>query len=186
MLNHAIRSDAAALMPLVATFARTINAQLCTRSQPLAPEAWPLTHQTFRGAVLPTEHLAFYQRMRGRQYRVPGFLATSFNVDTADEFAMRAWVQADCQHPPVRYVVKLDPEGATRAIRRCKHVSLLRKSNVPTEGEFLYAPYSVFRVLSVRCSAASIPSYLDPHVVELLSAVDNMAEPEDLPLAPWY
>ena len=29
-------------------------------------------------------------------------------------------------------------------------------------------------------------TYLDPHVVTLVAAIDNRLEPEDLPLAPWY
>eukprot|EP00961_Rhodomonas_salina_P225215 3045053-Rhodomonas_salina.2 len=40
---------------------------------------WPESSRTFRGAILPEEHLEFYSRMRaeGSKYRVPGFLATS-------------------------------------------------------------------------------------------------------------
>ena len=52
------------------------------------------------------------------------------------------------------------------------------------ESEFLFAPYSVFTVVSVEASARN--SYLAPHVITLRAAVDNRLEPEDLPLAPWY
>ncbi len=31
-----------------------------------------------------------------------------------------------------------------------------------------------------------LPSYLDPHVVTLVAAIDNRLLPETLPLAPWY
>ena len=41
---------------------------------------------------------------------------------------------------------------------------------------------SAFEVLSVSWNAGTDAA---PHEIELLAAVDNKAEPEDLPLAPW-
>ena len=76
----------------------------------------------------------------------------------------------------VLWRVRIDPE------RRCLHVNLVEKSNVPGEEEYLFAPYSAFTVLSAKWRAGTVA---EPHVVELLAAVDNKAEPEDLPLAPW-
>lgn len=52
------------------------------------------------------------------------------------------------------------------------------------EAEYLFAPYSVFTVLAVQPSAPN--SYINPHVITLEPAVDNLLEPKDLPLAPWY
>ena len=72
--------------------------------------------------------------------------------------------------------VRIDPE------RKCGHVNLVRKTNVQGEEEYLFAPYSAFEVLSVSWNAGTDA---EPHVIELLAAVDNKAEPEDLPLAPW-
>mmetsp|Transcript_29194 Transcript_29194/g.69321 ORF Transcript_29194/g.69321 Transcript_29194/m.69321 type:complete len:530 (+) Transcript_29194:158-1747(+) len=184
LLNDALRSDEPALMAPLAVFARTINAGLITRRSLAGPLPWPPNHETYRGAVLPQEHLQWYQRMAGRKYRVPGFLATSFEQETAEEFAQRAWQALSGKVPAVLYTLKLDPRGATRKVRRCQHVSLIRKSNVQTEAEFLYVPYSTFTVAEVRVSGN--PTYLDPHIVVLQSSVDNMTEPEDLPLAPWY
>ena len=43
---------------------------------------------------------------------------------------------------------------------------------------------SVFTVVEVRVPAD--PSDDDPVVVRLMAAVDNLKEPEDLELAPWY
>ena len=54
--------------------------------------------------------------------------------------------------------------------------------NVPGEEEYLFAPYSVFTVLRSTWNAGTTA---DPHEVELLAAVDNKGEPEDLLLAPW-
>ena len=66
--------------------------------------------------------------------------------------------------------------------RRCHHVNLVKKTHVGGENEYLFVPYSVFTVRSARWRAGTAA---DPHVVELLAAVDNKQAPEDLPLAPW-
>jgi hypothetical protein len=48
--------------------------------------------------------------------------------------------------------------------------------------EYLFAPYSAFKVLSAQWRAGTAA---EPHEVELLAAVDNKGVSEDLPLAPW-
>ena len=50
--------------------------------------------------------------------------------------------------------------------------------------EFLFAAYSTFTVTKVVWSES--PDDEHPHEVFLEAAIDNMKEPEDLPLAPWY
>ena len=78
----------------------------------------------------------------------------------------------------VRWLVRIDP------VRKCFHVNLVTK-RVPGLGdelEYLFAPYSAFTVVATTWSAGTVAQ---PHVIELLAAVDNKAEPEDLPLAPW-
>mmetsp|Transcript_15830 Transcript_15830/g.42747 ORF Transcript_15830/g.42747 Transcript_15830/m.42747 type:complete len:109 (-) Transcript_15830:345-671(-) len=49
--------------------------------------------------------------------------------------------------------------------------------------EFLFAPFSTFSVEAVELSP---DPKLQPHRIHLVAAQDNRAEPEDLPLAPWY
>ena len=65
---------------------------------------------------------------------------------------------------------------------KCLHVNLMKKTNVAGEEEYLFVPYSAFTVLSAEWNAGTDS---DPHVIELMSTVDNKAEPEDLPLVPW-
>ena len=94
--------------------------------------------------------------------------------------------------------VRIDPT------RKCVHVNLVKKSNVPGEEEYLFAPCetaiarsdtafvsltlrrinadSAFTVLSTSWNAGTTAA---PHEIELLAAADNREEPEDLPLAPW-
>ena len=62
---------------------------------------------------------------------------------------------------------------------------MVEKSNVGGEAEFLFAPYSVFTVVSVTMPASGKPNASNPIVIELLAAVDNREEPEDLPMSPW-
>ena len=81
------------------------------------------------------------------------------------------------------WVVHVDPRGRDSFRYRCKHVNLVTRTNVAGEAEYLYAPYSVFTVRSVRWSAAADED--DPHVIELDAAIDNTRESEDLPTAPW-
>lgn len=75
-----------------------------------------------------------------------------------------------------RWLVRIDP------VRKCHHVNLVHNTHVAGEDEYLFAPYSVFTVLSSTWNAGTTA---DPHVIELLAAVDNRAEQERLPLAPW-
>ena len=49
--------------------------------------------------------------------------------------------------------------------------------------EFLFAPFSVFTVVSVH--VPSKPTAGNPIVIVLEAAVDNRDEPDDLPLSPW-
>ena len=48
--------------------------------------------------------------------------------------------------------------------------------------QYLFAPYSVFTVMSAEWRGGTAD---DPHLIELQAAADNKLEPEDLPLAPW-
>ena len=43
---------------------------------------------------------------------------------------------------------QVDPDGGRIATKRCMHVNLVKSSNLGHEREFLFAPYSVFTVLS--------------------------------------
>ena len=76
----------------------------------------------------------------------------------------------------MRWLVRIDP------VHKCHHVNLVRSTHVEGEQEYLFAPYSTFTVLSATWNAGTDA---DAHVIELRAAVDNRAEPEDLPLAPW-
>ena len=109
------------------------------------------------------------------RYRVPGMLATSFNKAVALQFVHRA--RKD--HPRVLWCIRVDGRGKTNRKYRCKHASQVRSTLVEGEEEFLYAPYSCFRVEHVDFSSSL-------YKIVVSAAVDNVMEPPNLPLAPWY
>ncbi len=51
---------------------------------------------------------------------------------------------------PVRWEMLLDPRGRNIPEFRCRHVNFLENTQIPGEEEFLFTPYSVFTVLSLR------------------------------------
>jgi hypothetical protein len=79
-------------------------------------------------------------------------------------------------HSKIRWTIRIDPQD------KCVHVNLVKRTHVAGEEEYLFAPYSTFHVLSASWNAGTNAA---PHEITLLAAVDNKAEPEDLPLAPW-
>jgi hypothetical protein len=169
MINNAVRGDYADLVDHVAQLSRAIN-QLCVTAGPAREVAvHPPDNICYRGGGFDDRYRSFY--VQGRQFRQPAYLATSFSVDVADNFIKRSKMPAK-----IRWLIRIDPD------RKCLHVNLVKRTNVPGEEEYLFAPYSAFTVSSATWNAGTVA---DPHVVELLAAVDNKEEPEDLPLAPW-
>jgi hypothetical protein len=116
-----------------------------------SPEDWPFPPEgvTYRGGGLPVEHLAFYAV--GKAFRVPGFLATSFRREIASRFLARAAYG----ELTVIWKVHVDPRGEHSFEHRCRHVNYVKKATpaVGNEEEYLFAPYSPFRVRAVSNSS---------------------------------
>jgi hypothetical protein len=178
LLNAAIRSDDARLMPCTAALVRAINALCVAGRKGEAHVEFPPNGCTFRGTAFSNEHRQFFRP--GTKYRAPGFVATSFDKTTAERFAERNGL--DLGKPAVLWEVHVDPAGEHDRTRRCKHVNYVRKSLVGGEKEYLFTAYSVFTVRDVQWSDDN--KTLSRIVLE--AALDNSAEDEDLPLAPWY
>lgn len=83
----------------------------------------------------------------------------------------------------VVWVVHVDPDGGVNPNKLCRNASLVKKSHVQGEEEYLFVPYSVFTVTSVEQGGADFAS---PMKIHIEAASDNIRESEDLPLAPWY
>jgi hypothetical protein len=173
MVNESIRRDDSDLMRPLALIVRAIN-KLCLYKSDVFPEegfCW-------RGGGMMASNRDFF--VRGKKYRVPGFLATSFSIKVAKSFLNYA---GDRGEEPILWTVILDERGETQPKHRCLHVNLLN-SHKHGEQEFLFVPYSTFTVQSVTWSP--FPNREMPHRVTIVAANDNKAEPEDLPVAPWY
>jgi hypothetical protein len=139
---------------------------------------FPTNSHTFRGTAFDNAHRHFF--VEGKKYRVPGFVATSFDETTALGFAVRNGL--DLGQPAVLWVVHVDPAGEHDPTRRCKHVNFVHNGLAGRENEYLFTAYSVFTVRRVEWS--DDPKTLSR--IELEAALDNRVEDEGLPLAPWY
>ena len=109
---------------------------------------------------------------------MPGFLATSSNKTTAVRFAAKA----DKDHPRALWHVKFDKRGEEQTQYRVQHMTCVTKTLIAGESEYLFAPYSVFKLKSVKWT----DNIRAQHLFTIVSALDNKTEDENLPLAPWY
>jgi hypothetical protein len=198
LINSALRSDKPGLAAATADVVRAINTLCVTRFQgpDIFPVEWLETVEglvkwksdgiTYRGGSFDSACKDFFKV--GKQYRVPGFLATSFSEKTAVHFRDTI-AQAAPGDSRILWIIHGEPNAAQDADKRCKHANFVKNSHIadpdgtPRESEFLYAPYSVFTVLQTQWGSGG-----SPHTVHLSAEIDNAAEwvPAFLPLAPWY
>eukprot|EP01043_Picozoa_sp_COSAG02_P028103 COSAG02_NODE_1689_length_11307_cov_50.624911_4_plen_1205_part_00 len=178
-INQALREN----LPMVglawrlAGVVRSINAVRQIRGREKDANRFPPGGRVYRGGGFDPKFRGFFTA--GKKYRVPGFLATSFDEQVAITFRdEEAFVPDGGER--ILWVVHVDPAGETDRSRRCKHAYLIR-SHLSHEAEFLFTAFSVFTVRSVLWGKDGAPSR-----VELDAAMDNETEDEDLPLAPWY
>ncbi|KAK3289695.1 hypothetical protein CYMTET_2886, partial [Cymbomonas tetramitiformis] len=191
LLNDAIRSDAAEVIEAAAQLARNINKPLVSiPRQTGVPNMLPKMlqdcswdhpgigrcHPCWRGGGFGRDPKLREFFQEGVGYRAPMFVATSFNMDKALEFMSRCSEDTDA----ILWTVHV-PNG-------CRNVSYLPQSNFqdkngkPTEDEYLFVPYSAFKVLRVAWSPT--PS-IEPHKLHVQAIEDNVCSSEDLPLCPW-
>jgi GrpB-like predicted nucleotidyltransferase (UPF0157 family) len=83
LINRALRDDIADVMQHLVVIVRAINA-LCIVRRESSSLKFPPKAESHRGGALPLQHHAFFAV--GKKYRVPMYLATSFNEDKAYEF----------------------------------------------------------------------------------------------------
>ena len=192
ILNFAIRVDDRDVADHLATLSRAMSVLLVSRRMQAnePPAEFPRDGKTYRGTSMLEAECLFYQV--GQKYRVPGFLATSFEEDTARIFAERSFVQnAAAKLSAVIFVVQVNSQGADDPQKLCKNAKFVTKTDVSDEREYLFVPYSVFTVTRCEWSSALLgnsgnATYEDPHRIYVQAAQDNALEEEDLPLAPWY
>ncbi len=87
---------------------------------------YPPNGVSYRGGGLPLQYVTqlpgqpppFY--VADRKYRVPMFLATTFNLHVAENFCFMAESRGES---PVIWTIKVDARGASLLKYRCKHVN---------------------------------------------------------------
>jgi hypothetical protein len=83
LINRALRDDIADVMPHLVVIVRAINA-LCIVRLESSSLKFPDNAESHRGGALPKQHHAFFAV--GKKYRVPMYLATSFDENKAYDF----------------------------------------------------------------------------------------------------
>lgn len=123
----------------------------------------------FRGGGFQTEHRPFFEV--GLLFRIPPVWPTSSQRLTARRFMTRS-------SAPERIMWIIHCPDT------CDHVYYVqrRAAGVSPEDEWLFSPYSAFKVRSVRWQAGDAHA---PHEVELEAVRDNQAVSLSLPCAPW-
>ena len=165
IVNTMTRADEYELCENLAMLARAINEPRVG----IHAGSDPINAVCFRGGGFNERFRSFFATTR--TFRQPTFLATSLSIDVAESFMRRS-----PEATKILWLIRIDPA------RKCLHANLVQQSNALGEAEYLFAPYSVFTVLHANWNAGTDS---EPHVVELMAAVDNKVEAEDLPLAPW-
>jgi hypothetical protein len=182
VLNAVIRDDVAEEVEAAVIFFRGINTRRVRRvNKGDVDTSFPRNGETWRGGSFRKEHAAFFERMLDKKYRVPGFLASSTKRSIAAKFAFEAYEDATI-HPCVIWRITFDPRGKHHPEYRVQHMTFVSKTLVEGEEEYLFAPYSVFTLVSARWST----QLRKPHEFTIRAACDNKKEDENLPLTPWY
>lgn len=177
ILNAAIRADRADEMVHAAMFTRAINQRRIQRvANVLEKSQYPLDGKLWRGTSFDDTHRSFFRK--NVKYRAPGFVASSLSRTIAGTFIFKVPSGVST----VEWCILVDPRGATDFKRRCRNASYVAKTHLNGEGEYLFAPFSVFTVRKVKWNEDPLES----HSITVAAAVDNALEPDDLPLSPWY
>merc|ERR1712224_211542 len=106
--------------------------------------------------------------VEGKKYRVPGFLATSFSQQITRHFMRRARKK----EKRVLWCIQLDERGRDDPLYQVQNVAWLTASHVKGEEEYLFSPYSVFKV--VECTWSTDDE--SPHSIVVKAALDNQLE----------
>ena len=175
ILNKALRDDSAEIMEHVAIIVRAINMQCVSRFSGKHIK-WPKSNTTYRGTNMPHSAVMWYTQ--GKEYRVPMYLATSSDEDTAEGFMREA-----SGVEPVMFIFHFDK------VKRCKHVNFIDKTDKTVKGEkeYLFAPYSVFTVRRAEIVKEPRVTFCERifHIIEVDVAYDNTKSSLDLPLSEW-
>jgi len=186
MVNAMLRYDEEGEgLESAAIFCAILNEFLVVRDGlPWSKLPWETRNESYRGTGIPRKGLSFFKE--GLEYRTNMFLATSLKKEKAEEFIAlyyENYQKATPKRDPVLFIVHF--------LGKCRHVNYIesKMSEVKGENEFLFPPYSAFKVLTVELQ--TVPTDNTPHIIHLEAFVENKEElpggaREDLPLSSWH
>jgi hypothetical protein len=209
VLNEALDSDRAAVMNEAATV--VLSLRLMGTKDP-RKQPTPEGGVCWRGAGLPAEHVAFFEERcaSGGAYRVRRFLATSFRRDVAAWFQHRGsssggggggdgagsvGQERQPQMQGVLWRIKIGAaaQGVDGRWREGKRAAVpvpctLNYLDNQGEDEYLFAPYSAFRVTHVLPLGADgcREIWLQAEPAVAAGSCDGDLAAAELPLAPWH
>jgi len=164
-INEALRNDTSPMVEKVVPLVHIINSLAVTREG--AAQKWPYSNMTYRGIGMPESARDFFTL--GKIYRVPMFLATSFQTEDALTYSLG---MAKGLNKPTLFIFKFDP------VLRCTHAAYV--GDYVREDELLLPPYSGFQVKRVEWSGTT-------STIEIKVFADNQDEElANAPLAVWH
>merc|ERR1712025_1206202 len=100
--------------------------------------------------------------------------------------ALRFVGYADKTQPRILWCILLDARGRYEKEFRCNHAKFVAKTEIEGEMEFLYSPYSVFKVIQTDFSPQDWSDKNSRYTVCVEASLDNNTYKNDLELSPWY
>ena len=98
-----------------------------------------LEHQDWRvcwrGGGFNNNYQEFF--VPGKYYRVPGFLATSFEQKVSMKFLA---LKLDGDNPATLWIILVDGKGTTDPMCHCRHARFVQKSHLHGDRVFLFSP----------------------------------------------
>jgi len=183
LVNWCIRTGNVVLLTLLMPFIKALNLFAAplrkgvTNSVPL----WDMLtdYKLFRGGGFDLDFKGFF--VKGKQFRVPGFWATTPTKRVADFFMTRAF-QANYQ--PVLWIINIDKDALCWHVNSVARSLIMDSEGKPHEDEFLFTQFSAFEVIEVKWrTGAATPSA--PHEIHVNAFPDNRQAPVGLISAPW-
>lgn len=185
LVNYALDNDfedlIQAALPLIRGFTKFCGVDRISFTH-LAPHSLPDPdadgiRRVYRGGGFDESHCDFF--VEGKDYRNPGFVATSFSQSKARDFMIMAESKG---FPAIEWTFEVE-DG-------CMHAMYLEGvySTVLGERELTLGPYAWVRVKKVRWSTRGNPAattHSTPHRITLQVFKDNLLAPPNLPLSPW-
>lgn len=172
-VQQLLRGDSQNIRKVV-EYTRKLNHFLVKRDSYLEEMEFPLV--VYRASWLPTTEVDKFKV--GKEYRVPMFLASSDDKRIPLRF-LSLFQKPTATHVPVLFEISIDPAD------KCCQVNLLEAfTTCKNEREWLFAPYSTFRV--DEHPPHPTPKIDSPVIIKIHAFPDNKCREENLALFPWH